>query len=90
MVISKMIMYALPSVRNRTDRGKWQEGTHTPERLGTFKLVEIDGNHEVMFTCPAKLAEKLDHFAWRAIPAHSSRAYTTIAVDAHIGAKCCT
>ena len=28
-------------------------------RLGTFKLVEMDGSHEVMFTRPAELAEKL-------------------------------
>jgi hypothetical protein len=33
-------------------------GTRAAERLGTFKLVEIDGNHEVMFTRPAKLAQK--------------------------------
>lgn len=28
-------------------------------RLGTFKLVEMDGNHEVMFTRPAELVDKL-------------------------------
>jgi len=28
-------------------------------RLGTCKLVEIEGSHEVMFTPPAELAEKL-------------------------------
>jgi pimeloyl-ACP methyl ester carboxylesterase len=28
-------------------------------RLGIFKLVEMDGNHEVMFTRPAEVAEKL-------------------------------
>lgn len=28
-------------------------------RLGTFKLVEMDGSHEVHFTRPAELAEKL-------------------------------
>ena len=28
-------------------------------RLGTFKLVEMDGGHEVMFTRPAELAAKI-------------------------------
>jgi DNA-directed RNA polymerase sigma subunit (sigma70/sigma32) len=28
-------------------------------RLGAFKLLEMDGSHEVMFTRPAELAEKL-------------------------------
>jgi hypothetical protein len=28
-------------------------------RLGTFKLVEMDGSHEVMFTRPAELARRL-------------------------------
>lgn len=28
-------------------------------RLGTFKLVEMDGSHEVLFTHPAELADKL-------------------------------
>ncbi len=28
-------------------------------RLGTYKLVEMDGGHEVLFTRPAELAEKL-------------------------------
>jgi pimeloyl-ACP methyl ester carboxylesterase len=28
-------------------------------RLGTFDLVEVDGSHEVMFTRPAELADKL-------------------------------
>jgi pimeloyl-ACP methyl ester carboxylesterase len=28
-------------------------------RLGTYKLVEMDGSHEVMFTRPADVAEKL-------------------------------
>ena len=28
-------------------------------RLGTFKLIEMDGSHEVMFTRPAELAEKI-------------------------------
>ena len=28
-------------------------------RLGTYKIVEMDGSHEVMFTRPAELAEKL-------------------------------
>lgn len=28
-------------------------------RLGTHKLVEMDGSHEVMFTCPAELADKI-------------------------------
>jgi hypothetical protein len=28
-------------------------------RLGEFKLVEMDGSHEVMFTRPAELARKL-------------------------------
>lgn len=37
-------------------------GTFHPRmsaRLGTFKLVEMDGSHEVMFTCPDEVAEKL-------------------------------
>jgi pimeloyl-ACP methyl ester carboxylesterase len=28
-------------------------------RLGTFKLVEMDGSHEILFTRPSELAEKL-------------------------------
>ena len=28
-------------------------------RLGTFKLVEMDGSHEVMFTRPVELAERI-------------------------------
>jgi hypothetical protein len=28
-------------------------------RLGLFKLLQMDGSHEVMFTRPAELAEKL-------------------------------
>jgi pimeloyl-ACP methyl ester carboxylesterase len=28
-------------------------------RLGTFQLIEMDGGHEVMFTRPAELAEKI-------------------------------
>ena len=28
-------------------------------RLGTFKLVRMDGGHEVMLSRPAELAEKL-------------------------------
>ena len=28
-------------------------------RLGAFKLIEMDGSHEVMFTRPAELAEKI-------------------------------
>ena len=28
-------------------------------RLGTFKLLEMEGSHEVMFTRPAELAEKI-------------------------------
>ena len=28
-------------------------------RLGAFKLLELDGSHEVMFTRPAELAEKI-------------------------------
>jgi hypothetical protein len=27
-------------------------------RLGAFKLIEVGGSHEVMFTRPAELAEK--------------------------------
>jgi len=37
-------------------------GTFHPQmssRLGTFKLVEMDGSHEVMFTRPAEVTEKL-------------------------------
>jgi pimeloyl-ACP methyl ester carboxylesterase len=32
-------------------------------RLGTFKLVEMGGSHEVMFTRPAELARKLNEAA---------------------------
>jgi hypothetical protein len=28
-------------------------------RLGPHKLVEMDGSHEVMFTRPAELADKI-------------------------------
>jgi hypothetical protein len=28
-------------------------------RLGAFKLLEMDGSHEVMFTRPAELAAKI-------------------------------
>jgi hypothetical protein len=28
-------------------------------RLGVFKLLEMDGSHEVMFTRPAELADKI-------------------------------
>jgi hypothetical protein len=38
------------------------EGTWHPvmsSRLGSFKLVEMGGSHEVMFTRPAELARKL-------------------------------
>ena len=28
-------------------------------RLGSFKLVEMDGSHEVMFTRPEELADKI-------------------------------
>jgi hypothetical protein len=28
-------------------------------RLGPFKLIEMDGGHEVMFTRPAELGEKI-------------------------------
>jgi hypothetical protein len=28
-------------------------------RLGTFTLLEMDGSHEVMFTRPAELADKI-------------------------------
>jgi hypothetical protein len=28
-------------------------------RLGAFKLLEMDGSHEVMFTRPAELADKI-------------------------------
>ncbi len=38
------------------------EGTWHPKmssRLGTFKLVEMGGSHEVMFTRPAELARRL-------------------------------
>jgi pimeloyl-ACP methyl ester carboxylesterase len=41
---------ALPS-------GQWHPGMSS--RLGTFKLVEMDGSHEVMFTRPSELAGKL-------------------------------
>jgi pimeloyl-ACP methyl ester carboxylesterase len=38
-------------------RGKWHP--EMSSRLGKFKLVEMDGSHEVMFTRPAELARKL-------------------------------
>jgi hypothetical protein len=28
-------------------------------RLGGFKLIEMDGSHEVMFTRPKELADKI-------------------------------
>jgi len=28
-------------------------------RLGAFKLLEMDGSHEVMFTRPEELADKI-------------------------------
>ncbi len=37
--------------------GKWHP--QMSSRLGKFKLVEMDGSHEVMFTRPAELARKL-------------------------------
>jgi pimeloyl-ACP methyl ester carboxylesterase len=37
--------------------GTWHP--HMSSRLGTFKLVEMQGSHEVMFTRPAELARKL-------------------------------
>lgn len=37
--------------------GKWHP--EMSSRLGTFKLVEMGGSHEVMFTRPAELARKL-------------------------------
>lgn len=37
--------------------GAWHPGMS--RRLGAFKLVEMGGSHEVMFTRPAELARKL-------------------------------
>lgn len=37
--------------------GSWHP--QMSSRLGTFKLVEMDGSHEVMFTRPAEVAEKI-------------------------------
>jgi pimeloyl-ACP methyl ester carboxylesterase len=37
--------------------GKWHP--EMSSRLGRFKLIEMDGSHEVMFTRPAELARKL-------------------------------
>lgn len=37
--------------------GQWHPGMSS--RLGEFKLVEMGGSHEVMFTRPAELARKL-------------------------------
>jgi hypothetical protein len=37
--------------------GAWHPGMSS--RLGEFKLVEMGGSHEVMFTRPAELAGKL-------------------------------
>jgi hypothetical protein len=31
----------------------------TPRRLGVFRLVTLDGSHEVLYTNPSLLAEKL-------------------------------
>ena len=33
-------------------------------RLGAFKLVEMDGSHEVMFTRPTELAAKIIDASW--------------------------
>jgi len=33
-------------------------------RLGAFKLLEMDGSHEVMFTRPAELAAKIIEACW--------------------------
>jgi len=33
-------------------------------RLGACKLVEVDGSHEVMFTRPAELADKIVEASW--------------------------
>lgn len=41
--------------------GAWHPGMSS--RLGTFKLVEMAGSHEVMFTRPAELARKLGEAA---------------------------
>lgn len=41
--------------------GAWHPGMSG--RLGTFKLVEMAGSHEVMFTRPAGLARKLGEAA---------------------------
>lgn len=37
--------------------GSWHP--QMSSRLGNFKLVEMDGSHEVMFTRPVEVAEKL-------------------------------
>ena len=37
--------------------GTWHPGMSS--RLGSFKLVEMNGSHEVMFTRPAELARKI-------------------------------
>jgi hypothetical protein len=33
-------------------------------RLGAYKLLEMDGSHEVMFTRPAELAAKIITACW--------------------------
>jgi hypothetical protein len=37
--------------------GTWHPGMSS--RLGSFKLVQMNGSHEVMFTRPAELARKI-------------------------------
>jgi hypothetical protein len=39
-------------------------------RLGAFKLLEMDGGHEVMFTRPRELADKLIEAAGNSKPKH--------------------
>jgi pimeloyl-ACP methyl ester carboxylesterase len=48
-------------IRCRQDRALPQEYFHPKmsARLGEFKLLEMDGGHEVMFTRPAELVDKI-------------------------------
>lgn len=39
--------------------GKWGWVPRMPRRLGRHRLVHIDGNHEVIFTAPAIVAEEI-------------------------------
>jgi hypothetical protein len=48
-------------IRCRQDKALPQRYFHPrmSSRLGVFKLLEMDGSHEVMFTRPKELADKI-------------------------------